>query len=48
MDESDCRILIIDDEISLLKGLVAFFKDEEFSVRGSHQGRSGLNVWRTC
>lgn len=44
MDDTDCRILIIDDETSLLKSLVAFFEDEGFSVRGATSGEAGLAI----
>jgi two-component system, OmpR family, response regulator len=44
MNDADCRILIIDDELSLLKSLVAFFEDEGFSVRGATSGENGLEI----
>jgi DNA-binding NtrC family response regulator len=45
MDEY--RVLIIDDEPSLLKSLVAFFEDEGFYVQGAASGEEGLDLLRT-
>lgn len=44
MNDADCRILIIDDELSLLKSLVAFFEDEGFSVQGATSGEDALEI----
>ena len=44
MTDSTPSILIIDDELSLLKGLVAFFEDEGFAVRGVVSGEKGLEI----
>lgn len=44
MDEEDRRVLIIDDETSLLKSLVAFFEDEGFYVWGAASGEAGLAI----
>lgn len=44
MNDADCRILIIDDELSLLKSLVAFFEDEGFNVQGATSGEDGLKI----
>ena len=41
---SQRKILIIDDEMSLLKSLVAFFEDEGFTVRGVVSGEDGLEI----
>jgi two-component system OmpR family response regulator len=44
MDDTAYRVLIIDDELSLLKSLVAFFEDEGFFVRGAESGEEGLEI----
>lgn len=38
------RVLIIDDEISLLKSLSAFLEDEDFDVIGATSGEEGLEI----
>jgi DNA-binding NtrC family response regulator len=40
----DFRVLIIDDEISLLKSLIAFLEDEDFDVIGATSGEEGLEI----
>jgi two-component system, OmpR family, response regulator len=45
MDEY--RVLIVDDEPSLLKSLVAFFEDEGFFVLGAASGEEGLDLLGT-
>jgi DNA-binding response OmpR family regulator len=40
----DFRVLIIDDEISLLKSLIAFLEDEGFDVIGATSGEQGLEI----
>lgn len=40
----DVRVLIIDDEISLLKSLIAFLEDEGFGVIGATSGEEGLEI----
>ena len=47
MDDTAYRVLIIDDELSLLKSLVAFFEDEGFFVRGAESGEEGLDILKT-
>ena len=47
MDDTAYRVLIIDDELSLLKSLVAFFEDEGFFVRGAESGEEGLEILKT-
>ena len=47
MDDTEYRVLIIDDELSLLKSLVAFFEDEGFMVRGAASGEEGLEILET-
>ncbi len=47
MDDTEYRVLIIDDELSLLKSLVAFFEDEGFLVRGAASGEEGLEILET-
>ncbi len=42
--DGSCRILIIDDEISLLHSLTAFLEDEGFSVWGAVSGEAGLAI----
>jgi len=44
MPIADCKVLIIDDETSLLKSLIAFFEDEGFEVRGAASGEEGLEL----
>jgi len=44
MTDSQRKILIIDDEICLLKSLVAFFEDEGFTVRWAVSGEDGLEI----
>lgn len=47
MDDTEYRVLIIDDELSLLKSLAAFFEDEGFFVRGAASGEEGLEILHT-
>lgn len=44
MLETIQKILIIDDEVSLLKSLIAFFEDEGFIVWGAESGETGLEI----
>jgi DNA-binding NtrC family response regulator len=38
------RVLIIDDEISLLNSLIAFFEDEGFDASGAASGEEALDM----
>ncbi len=40
-------ILIIDDEISILEGLISFFEDEGYRVLSARDGESGLDLFLT-
>jgi len=44
MNLAEYKVLIIDDEVSLLKSLIAFFEDEGFDVRGAASGEEGLTI----
>ena len=46
MQEQLPKVLIVDDEKSLLNSLMAFFEDENFTVLGASSGEEALEILR--
>lgn len=44
MEDTEYKVLIVDDELGLLNSLMAFFEDDNFDVQGASSGEEAIEI----